>query len=912
MTIEELQVLITANTKQLQQEIKNTNKKIEGLKTTADKSQKGVMSAFTTLRNGIIALGIGKVIKDSIMSGMNAIESDNLFETSLGNMADSVRSWSDEVGDALGLDAVAMRKNTGVIYNMTTSMGLAEENALKMSKGISLLTEDMASFYNLNSTEAFNKLRAGLTGETEPLKALGILVDENTIKQVAYQHGIAQTGAELTQQQKVLARYVAILKQTGNAQGDLARTINAPANQLRILKNQVAQLGRAFGSLLMPMIQAVLPYLIAFTKVVTTALNGLSRFLGISTGSSSGLGGMASDVGSISGGLGDVSNALGDVGDNISKASGGVGDVNDGLNSATKNAKKLKGALAGFDEMTVLTEQTSSTGDSGSGVDMSGGIGGANLGADTLSAIGGLDAGGDFGLGEYSARLDQVNSKVDEIADKMRKAFSNFIGNFDFSNLVKAFGNLYDSLVPLGSTIWDGLKWGYNNVLLPLAQWTISDLLPAFLNAVSGALDFLTPIISDAQAVLQWLWDNFLKPVAKWTGGVIVDVLNGIGDALSWIGEHDLVVSLLEGLAISIALVSGALGLWNVAVALWNSIGLIATGITSAFGVAMGILTSPITLIIGAIALLVAGIILLVKNWDTVKEVALKVWDKVKEIWGKVADWFNEKVIEPIKKFFSPLTEWFTELFTSIWKSIESAFTVISGLAKGCWTIIKTVWGIASSWFKDKIISPIKNFFGNMWDKLKDGGKKAWEGIKSVFSPVTDWFSEKFSQAWSKVKSIFSTGGKIFDGIKEGIANTFKTIVNAIIRGINKVIKVPFDTINGMLNKIKDSEFLGIAPFKDLWKRNPLSVPQIPELARGGVVNSDTIARIGEAGKEAVVPLERNTGWIDQLADKINSKGDGDVPIQLTVKLGEEKIFDKFIEYSRSKAFETNGEVFNL
>lgn len=119
---------------------------------------------------------------------------------------------------------------------MTSSMGVAEDNALKMSKGISLLSEDMASFYNLDSSEAFNKLRAGLTGETEPLKALGILVDENTVKQAVYSEGIAQNGAELTQQQKVLARYVAILKQTGNAQGDLARTIDSPANQLRLLK----------------------------------------------------------------------------------------------------------------------------------------------------------------------------------------------------------------------------------------------------------------------------------------------------------------------------------------------------------------------------------------------------------------------------------------------------------------------------------------------------------------------------------------------------------------------------------------------------------------------------------------------------------------------------------------------------
>lgn len=895
MKLEELEVLITANTKNLQKEIAATNKKIESLKKSADKTRSGVLSSFSKLATGIAALGIGRIIKNSITSGMDAIESDSLFETSLGSLADGVRSWSEEMSEALGLDATAMRKNTGVIYNMTNSMGIAGENALKMSKGITMLTEDMASFYNLSSEEAFNKLKAGITGEAEPLKALGILVDENTIKQVAYQHGIANTGAELTQQQKVLARYVAILQQTGNAQGDLARTIDSPSNQLRILKNQVVSLGRAFSNILMPLISAVIPYLTAFAKVVTYALNSLAKFLGIGGGSSS----SSSGAGALAGTLGDVSDSLG-------SANKGVSGVNTGLKDANKNAKKLKGQLASFDEMTVLTDKDSASAGAGttggSGAGGTGGVGGA---------IGGIGADG-FTLGDYETPLNNVGNKVNEIAEKIKKAFSNFASGINFNNLISSFNNLKDSLAPLGSTIWNGLKWAWDNLLKPLAQWTIGDLLPAFLNAVSGALDVLNPILSDAMSLLEWLWDNFLEPVVSWTGGVIVDVLNAFGDALSWIGEHESVIALIEGLAISIALVEGALTLWNTAVAVWNSIGVICTAVTGAFASVMAFLTSPITLTIGAIALLVAGIILLVKNWDTVKETAKKVWDKIKEMWGAVADWFKTKVIEPLKNYFSPLTEWFSKLFNSIKGTIKSAFDVISGLGKGCWEIIKQAWSVASNWFNTKIVSPVKNFFGGLWSKVKSGGKDAWTGIKNAFSPVTNWFSDKFSTAWSKVKKVFSTGGKVFSGIKEGIEKTFKTVVNAIIKGINKVIATPFDTINGMLNKIRTAKFLGIQPFKDKWSHNPLAVPKIPLLARGGVVDSPTLAMIGEAGKEAVVPLENNTQWIDKLADKISSRSNGDVPIQLTVKLGEDNIFNRFIQYSRAKAFETNGEVFSL
>ena len=167
-------------------------------------------------------------------------------------------------------------------------------------------------------------------------------------------------------------------------------------------------------------------------------------------------------------------------------------------------------------------------------------------------------------------------------------------------------------------------------------------------------------------------------------------------------------------------------------------------------------------------------------------------------------------------------------------------------------------------------VEKIKEFVSGLWTNLKDGAKGAWEGIKSVFSKVTNWFKDVFSKAWSAVKAVFSTGGKIFSGIKDGIANVFKTVVNGIISGINTIIAVPFKAINGMLNKIRGISVAGVEPFKSLWKQDPLTVPQIPKLAKGGIVDGATLAMIGEQGKEAIVPLENNTEWLDKLAAKIN------------------------------------------
>ena len=200
-----------------------------------------------------------------------------------------------------------------------------------------------------------------------------------------------------------------------------------------------------------------------------------------------------------------------------------------------------------------------------------------------------------------------------------------------------------------------------------------------------------------------------------------------------------------------------------------------------------------------------------------------------------------------------------------------------------------------------------------MWDKLKTGASNAWEGIKSVFSKVTNWFKDVFTKAWNGVKNVFSTGGKIFDGIKEGIASVFTTVVNGIIGGINKVIAVPFKAINKALKTVRDITILDIQPFAGLIKT--FDIPEIPQiaLARGGVVDKPTRALIGEAGKEAVIPMERNLGALEKLSTMIGEKINGNgQPIQLTVKIGEDTILDKFIEGIRSKNFETNGEVFSI
>ena len=242
--------------------------------------------------------------------------------------------------------------------------------------------------------------------------------------------------------------------------------------------------------------------------------------------------------------------------------------------------------------------------------------------------------------------------------------------------------------------------------------------------------------------------------------------------------------------------------------------------------------------------------------WNTIVDFAVSCWNGIVNTFVSIAEWFNTKVIQPVIEFF----KW-------LW-------TTVKDLAVSCWNgIVNTFIGV-KDWFSDKVVTPVKNVFVGLWDGLKNGAKNAWEGIKTIFSNVTNFFRDIFSSAWQKVKNVFSAGGQIFAGIKDGIINGFKTVVNAIIGGINKAVSVPFNAINSMLNKIRSVSFMGISPFKDMWSKNPISIPKIPQLYRGGILKKGQVGLLEGNGAEAVVPLEKETNWINRIAQKMNELQD--------------------------------------
>ena len=309
-------------------------------------------------------------------------------------------------------------------------------------------------------------------------------------------------------------------------------------------------------------------------------------------------------------------------------------------------------------------------------------------------------------------------------------------------------------------------------------------------------------------------------------------------------------------------------------------------------------LTSSASELIGSIigALLSA----IIGAGKRIGELALEMWNSLKGYFDEYVDWEGTPG-EIIEGLFNGIVDALKDVGTwikeNIWEPFKEGF-------KEAFDIHSPSKKMED--FGVNIIEGLCQGITDSIDKVKEACKEIWEAIKEKFSDVGGWFKEKFTDAWEKVKEVFTDGegGTIFSGIKEGISETFKGIVNKLIDGINKIIRVPFNKINSTLNTIRGIEVLGVSPFKNLWGYNPLSIPEIPKLALGGIVNRPgrgVPAIIGEAGAEAVLPLENNTEWMDILADKIG--GNVTIPIYMDGK----KIATYVVDIQKKKAFALNG-----
>lgn len=262
-------------------------------------------------------------------------------------------------------------------------------------------------------------------------------------------------------------------------------------------------------------------------------------------------------------------------------------------------------------------------------------------------------------------------------------------------------------------------------------------------------------------------------------------------------------------------------------------------------GLAFGVLGGAITAIVAGLVLLGVAIRDVIKNGFNSKNLTA-ITVALLTIGGAIAI-ITGAWIPLLIAAIAAVVVWIVAKWTSIKEWISKTISSIDAAFEQFLANVEEGVAAAVDWVIEKWTA-VKDWFSGLWEKVSSGAVAAWDGIKSAFKSVPEWFQSKFRDAWQKVKDVFSTGGRIWSGIKEGIENTFRAVVNAIIRGMNTIIAVPFNKINSMLNMIRNASFLGISPFQNLWGVNPLPVPQIPMLARGAVIpaNRQFLAVLGD------------------------------------------------------------------
>ena len=401
-------------------------------------------------------------------------------------------------------------------------------------------------------------------------------------------------------------------------------------------------------------------------------------------------------------------------------------------------------------------------------------------------------------LGIIEGLLGNINN--------MTKATADWAKTLDFTPLLRSIDGLLKSIQPLTKNIGDGLEWFYKNVLLPLAGFTIEKLIPAFFEALAGAIDLVNGIINGCKPAFDFLWNNILKPLAEWTGGVIVDVLKKIGDVLSgignWISEHS------EGFSTFVTIVASfatALGLVNGAIAIWNGVAVIATGVTTALSGAIAFLTSPIGLAVLAIGAIIAVGVTLWQNWDTIKEKAGELgawlsekWEGIKtatsEAWNNVKNWTSEK--------WSAAKDAVTSKATEIYNAAKDKFTNTANT-------VRDKAGQAKEWVSTKW-SDLKNATSSKFEeirstagsKMNSAAEAVRSGAESAKSKAVSAFSSLKDGVGGHLNSIKTTASDVFKKVGGWASNLPGDIAKGLSSGLNTIKQAMNNIANGLASGI--------------------------------------------------------------------------------------------------------------
>lgn len=553
--------------------------KIQKLITSTEKYNASARKATSTtgkFTSGLKALNvaavaitfrkIGHFIAQAVTKSNKYQEDLNLFTVALGQYAAEAQNYAEKVSDVMGIDPAQWLRNQGVFNTLLTGFGDTAERAQLMSQNLTQLGYDISSFFNISIEDAMQKLQSGISGELEPLRRLGYDLSQARLEQTALNLGIKESVANMTQAEKAELRYYAIMTQVTTAQGDMARTLEAPANQLRILQAQLTQAARAIGNIFIPALNAILPYAIAVVQVIREIANALANLAGFK--------------------LTEVDYS------GVNSAAVGAGSLADNLDDAAGAAKKLKQYTAGFDELNVFAPNTGS----GSGAS-AGGAGGFDFDLPTYDFLG--DA--------VQTRIGEIKKMIEDTLAEITTIVSGFmlaVGAIlvvTGVNIPLGVGLMAAGAVGLAATV--GLNWTAMSSELASTLALITGVVGGFLLALGAIMAFsganlplgialmaLGGASLVSAAVINWHnSDRHLTDALTTLTGVLAGASLAVGAMLAFTG-------VATGLGIALMAV-GAVTLVSAAALNWNSIpDALASPLSR-----VGLLVSGATLALGAI-----------------------------------------------------------------------------------------------------------------------------------------------------------------------------------------------------------------------------------------------------------------------------------------------------------------------
>lgn len=482
---------------------RDVSKNVKNTENTYKKSFSNIAQSGTSLFNKLgklavasgLIYGMGKFGKQAVQLGSDLEEVQNVVDVVFNGMTEKVNSFSQNAITTAGLSETVAKKYMGTYGAMNKSFGFTTEQSFEMSKAITQLTGDVASFYNLSNDLAYTKLKSIWTGETETLKDLGVVMTQNALDQYALANGYGKTTDKMSEQEKVALRYAFVQQKLAVASGDFARTQDGWANQTRVLtlrwQQFMATVGQGLINIFTPVVK-MLNLLIGKLQVFANAFKNFTEVLfGKSKGSS------ATST------ITDINSGLSDIGSNA------IGSAND----TDKAAKKIKRALGDMDELNIINNQNNSSSSLNSG--------GLSNGVENV---------------QMPSEIDVSGGVTSKLAEKLKELMQP-LKEIDFTNLKNGLNKIKEALKPLTKKLCSGLEWLWQEILVPLSKFTIEDWIPEWFETLANVLKITNTTIELIKPGLEWLWEKILKPLGKWTCEKALENLQSFNDKLEKINQ---------------------------------------------------------------------------------------------------------------------------------------------------------------------------------------------------------------------------------------------------------------------------------------------------------------------------------------------------------------------------------------